>query len=249
LDTDASSNYSLWRITKWYKDQPTPKSAKRNPSGGWCRTSLEKAEVFANNLEQRFKPYEYSPDSIRRQVEEFLESPFQMSLPANPVSLTEVKDLVGKLSPKKTPGEDLLDNRTIRLLPDQALQFLVTLFNSILTVGYFPKVWISANIHMIPKPGKSPTDVDSYRPISSVLGPTLYSIYASDMPTKTPITEVNEQDVLIATYADDTAVLTKSSSILAATFALQEYLDAFHQWATNWNIRVNADKCANVTFT
>ncbi|KAH8271161.1 hypothetical protein KR026_004255, partial [Drosophila bipectinata] len=45
------------------------------------------AEVFANNLEQRFKPYEYSPDSIRRQVEEFLESPFQMSLPANPVSL------------------------------------------------------------------------------------------------------------------------------------------------------------------
>jgi len=86
-------------------------------------------------------------------------------------------------------------------------------------------------------------------PQGSVLGPTLYSIYASDMPTQTPITEVEEQDVLIATYADDTAVLTKSKSILAATFALQEYLDAFHQWAMNWNIRVNADKCANVTFT
>jgi len=63
-----------------------------------------------------------------------------MSLPANPVSLTEVKDLVDKLSPKKTPGEDLLDNRTIRLLPDQALQFLVLLFNSVITLGYFPKV-------------------------------------------------------------------------------------------------------------
>lgn len=160
LDTDASSNYSLWRITRRYKAQPTPKSAIRNPAGGWCRTSLEKAEAFANNLEQRFKPYDYSPESIRRQVDEFLESPFQMSLPANPVTLTEVKDLVGKLSPKKTPGEDLLDNRTIRLLPDQALQFLVSLFNSVITLGYFPKVWKSANIIMIPKPGKSPTDVD-----------------------------------------------------------------------------------------
>jgi len=50
------------------------------------------------------------------------------------------------------------------------------------------------------------------------------------MPTQTPITEVEEQDVLIVTYADDTADLTKSKSILAATFALQECLDPFHQW-------------------
>ncbi|XP_044572121.1 uncharacterized protein LOC123257369 [Drosophila ananassae] len=55
--------------------------------------------------------------------------------------------------------------------------------------------------------------------------------------------------VLSTTYADDTAVLTKISIILAATFALQEYLDAFHQWAMNWNLAINADKCANVTFT
>ncbi|KAH8272017.1 hypothetical protein KR018_000833, partial [Drosophila ironensis] len=137
LDPEASSNYSLWRITKRYKTQATPKSAIKNTSGGWCRTSLKKAEVFASNLELRFKPYEYSPESIRQQVDEFLGSPFQMSLPANPVTLAEVKVLVNKLSPKKTPGKDLLDNRTIRLLPDQALQFLVPIFNSVLTVGYY----------------------------------------------------------------------------------------------------------------
>lgn len=50
-----------------------------------------------------------------------------MSLHVNPVSLPEVKDLVGKLSQKKkTLGEKLHDERT--------------LFNSILIIGYFPKV-------------------------------------------------------------------------------------------------------------
>nr|P21328.1 RecName: Full=RNA-directed DNA polymerase from mobile element jockey; AltName: Full=Reverse transcriptase [Drosophila melanogaster]AAA28675.1 ORF2, reverse transcriptase (put.); putative [Drosophila melanogaster] len=374
LGADASTNYSLWRITKRFKAQPTPKSAIKNPSGGWCRTSLEKTEVFANNLEQRFTPYNYAPESLCRQVEEYLESPFQMSLPLSAVTLEEVKNLIAKLPLKKAPGEDLLDNRTIRLLPDQALQFLALIFNSVLDVGYFPKAWKSASIIMIHKTGKTPTDVDSYRPTSllpslgkimerlilnrlltckdvtkaipkfqfgfrlqhgtpeqlhrvvnfaleamenkeyavgafldiqqafdrvwhpgllykakrlfppqlylvvksfleertfhvsvdgykssikpiaagvpqgSVLGPTLYSVFASDMPTHTPVTEVDEEDVLIATYADDTAVLTKSKSILAATSGLQEYLDAFQQWAENWNVRINAEKCANVTF-
>jgi len=53
LDTDASSNYSLWRITRRYKAQPTPKSAIRNPSGGWCRTSLGKLKrslTTSNNV-------------------------------------------------------------------------------------------------------------------------------------------------------------------------------------------------------
>jgi len=35
----------------------------------------------------------------------------------------------------------------------------------------------------------------------------------------------------------------------AATSALQEYVDTFHQWAMNWTFPVNAGKCANVTFT
>jgi len=32
--------------------------------------------------------------------------------------------------------------------------------------GYFPKVLKTANIILILKPGKTPTEVDSYRPIS-----------------------------------------------------------------------------------
>jgi hypothetical protein len=298
-----------------------------------------------------------------------------MALPADPVTLDELKQIVAMLKPKKAPGHDLLDNRTIRILPDQALRFLVIIFNSVLHEGYFPKVWKSANIILILKPGKQPTEVDSYRPISllptlgkimerlilnrlrdveaaeraipdfqfgfrtqhgtpeqlhrvvnfalealemkeyavaafldiqqafdrvwhqgllykakqiltpqlfqivksfligrtfcvttdgfkssvkviqagvpqgSVLGPTLYSIFTADMPTQTAVTGLVREDVLIATYADDTAILTKSSSISEASGALQEYLDAFQNWADMWNVCINADKCANVTFT
>jgi len=49
------------------------------------------------------------------------------------------------------------------------------------------------------------------------------------MHPHTPVTEVEEESVLAATYADNTAVLKKKSkSILLATHGPQEYLDAFH---------------------
>lgn len=166
MGTDASSQFSLWRITKRFKFQASQKSAIRSPSGGWCRTSQDKAKVFASNLEERFKPLAFADANQCRLVTESLETPFQMALPADPVTLEEQKQLVSLLKSKKAPGHDLLDNRTIKILPYQALRFLVLIFNSALLEGYFPKVWKTANIILILKPGKKPTEVDSYRPIS-----------------------------------------------------------------------------------
>jgi len=69
-------------------------------------------------------------------------------------------------------------------------------------------------------------------PQGSVLGPTLYSIFSADIPTHTAIASVDESDTLIATYADDTAVLTKKSILLDKS-ALQEFLDAFQNRQRN----------------
>jgi len=96
--------------------------------------------------------------------------------------------------------------------------------------------------------------ISSKRPIcagvpqGSVLGPTLYTLFTADMPTSSVITGLDEDDVLIATFADDTAVLTRSPSIFLATEALQQYVCSFEKWAAKWNIGVNSSKCANVTF-
>jgi len=94
MGTDTSSQFSLWRITKRFKFQASQKSAIRSPSGGWCRTSHDKAEVFASSLEQRFKPLALADANHCRLVAESLETPFQMTRPADPVTLEELKQLV-----------------------------------------------------------------------------------------------------------------------------------------------------------
>jgi hypothetical protein len=46
------------------------------------------------------------------------------------------------------------------------IQYLTQLFNAILLRGYFPSQWKVAQFILIPKPGKSPHQLSSYRPIS-----------------------------------------------------------------------------------
>lgn len=87
MGTDASLQFPLWRITKRFKFQASQKSAIRSPSGGWCRTSQDKAEVFASNLEERFKPLAFADANQCRLVAESLETPFQMAPPTDPVTL------------------------------------------------------------------------------------------------------------------------------------------------------------------
>ena len=78
-------------------------------------------------------------------------------------------------------------------------------------------------------------------PQGSVLGPVLYTIFTSDMPTN--------NDVLIATYADDTAILASKQSATEASNVVQRQLDVIQIWLNKWNIKVNAEKSVHVTYT
>ena len=60
-------------------------------------------------------------------------------------------------------------------LPQTAVFFLTTLYNSMLRLSYYPLLWKFAQIIMVPKPGKPAHDVASYRPIS--LLPILSKIF------------------------------------------------------------------------
>lgn len=70
------------------------------------------------------------------------------------------------LNPKKSPGFDLITGQVIKNLPTNGLLMLRLLINASLRLTHFPDSWKVAEMIMFAKPGKAPTDIKSYRPIS-----------------------------------------------------------------------------------
>ncbi|KAL0270294.1 UNVERIFIED_CONTAM: hypothetical protein PYX00_007756 [Menopon gallinae] len=73
---------------------------------------------------------------------------------------------IGQKESRKAPGWDLITGKVVRELSPKCLRILTIIYNSILRLGYFPSLWKVADIIMLPKPGKSPDQLTSYRPIS-----------------------------------------------------------------------------------
>lgn len=78
-------------------------------------------------------------------------------------------------------------------------------------------------------------------PQGSVIGPVLYTIFTSDIPVS--------NDTILATYADDTAIIAKHNVPFTASSILQEHITAIEKWLAKWNIMVNCDKSVHITFT
>jgi hypothetical protein len=84
-------------------------------------------------------------------------------------------------------------------------------------------------------------NIGSGVPQGSVLGPILYILYTYDLP-QTP-------DITLATFADDTALLSSSIDPATASVNLQVALDNVSHWLSNWKIKVNETKSQHVTFS
>lgn len=78
-------------------------------------------------------------------------------------------------------------------------------------------------------------------PQGSILGPFLYVLYTSDLPQPT--------NVMVATFADDTALLAVGENINDSTNILQRASDDIFNWTKSWKIKLNESKSVHINFT
>jgi hypothetical protein len=78
-------------------------------------------------------------------------------------------------------------------------------------------------------------------PQGSILAPTLYNIFTSDIP--------HSNDTFIATFADDTAIISSHSDPDQSSKRLQDHLIQLQSWFRLWRIKINESKSSHITFT
>ena len=91
-----------------------------------------------------------------------------------PFTLKEIENEITKLNHKKAPGLDLISAKMLKVLLQERLLDLMYILSAIIRLEYWPKSLKQAQVIMLPKPGKNPIDVTSYRPIS--LLPTISNV-------------------------------------------------------------------------
>lgn len=162
LTNDRKTDYSLWKATKKINKPTVHNSPIRNvKNNAWAKTDIEKVHLFSEHLENIFQPN--NGNNIQ---------PTEISITQNegeidPTTIEEIEhEIKFNLSPKKSPGFDLINGRIMKMLPRKAVIKLSQLINTSFKLRYVPSLWKTAEIIMIPKPGKPQQETASYRPIS-----------------------------------------------------------------------------------
>lgn len=203
LSASEATDYSLWKVAKKVKEPQKVNQPVKKSNGTWARNDEEKAEAFVEHLVKVFQPpprqipseHEHQiPSEDEHQIHQLLEAPYQMSLPIKKFKMHEIEHIIfKKINAKKAPGYDLITGKVLQNLPKKGFKLLRIIFNAIVTRGYFPSQWKVAQVIMIQKPGKDPTETSSYRPIS--LLPILSKIFEK-LLLKRLLTIIEERNLI-----------------------------------------------------
>jgi hypothetical protein len=83
-------------------------------------------------------------------------------------------------------------------------------------------------------------DIEAGVSLGRDLSIDFYNIFTMDIP--------KTDNTLLATFADNTAILSSNDDITIAAQHLQEHLNLINNWANNWMISINESKSSQVTF-
>jgi hypothetical protein len=196
LATNVSSESDprkKWKLIKHFLDgDNSPASCPLiRPDGSLAGGAQEKADMHSQRLQQahqtQSKPEfdEVWKEEVERTVRE---NSFLFSTRSHPgldegdndptvapITLPEVLGILASTKSRSAPGEDGISYATLKQLPVEIWNPIITTFNICLGMGYFPKSWKHARVRMIPKGGKPPSVIKNHRPIS--LLPCLAKIF------------------------------------------------------------------------
>lgn len=188
IDANPGPNRKkFWKITKFLKNRPKAIPALVNDNVRLI-TDKEKCDAFANHFQQ---VHEATSTTLGRditskkvkasmaQIESAVIEPH--SIPA--VTIVRLLAIIASLKNTKAPGSDNVNNQHLKQLPIVAVESLHNILNACLRIGYFPRTWKISKLRCVCKPGKKPTSVNSYRPISllSSISKILERIMLDDM--------------------------------------------------------------------
>lgn len=161
MSAGKSTNYSLWKATKKIKRPIAQIPPIKQKDGSWARDNMSKAEAFADHLADIFQPNDVGTDVVIENTLNTDEEEIRLTTPKE-----VAREINHNLKANKAPGYDLITAEILKQLPRKAVVMMTYLFNSAIRLKHVPASWKVAEVIMLLKPGKSPNEVKSYRPIS-----------------------------------------------------------------------------------
>jgi len=114
IDPNQDHGYALWRCTRNLKRQPLHMFSLKRSDGTWAHRDSEIAEVFVDELENRFTPFDFATrQDVRTTISRFGLS-FGPPVAVRPVDEEEVRDHIKRLPFTKAPGMDKIDGKVAK---------------------------------------------------------------------------------------------------------------------------------------
>jgi hypothetical protein len=135
-------------------------------TGPWARNNKEKSELFPQHFGNIFTPHNEERD---QEIEKNIAAPIESQQTLPITTPKEIKEVVKSLRLKKAPRSDQVTPQMLKELPKKkGIVLLTYIFSGIIRMSYRPKQYKISQIIMIAKPGKGPTEITSYRPVSLI---------------------------------------------------------------------------------
>ena len=165
-DVDERKMWSFVKSLNGTPDNNAPNEVLK-VNGEVISSNRKKADLFASHY-AKVSSHKFDKDerTTNRDCKKLLKSPTVPDKSCVKFSMRELKRAIARMKPRGAPGPDDLPPSFFKALGPLALEKLLEIFNRSFETGFCPQSWRNAVIVPLLKAGKSPSALESFRPVS-----------------------------------------------------------------------------------